>query len=154
RWQEFRAELSRSARPARRTALPAESFYTIIRGYFKFAFLAGAFFAGFEAAESAGAAIDAPHQAAAFVCFAAYLYSSFSGYTDVVLGFARLIEFDLPANFDRPLLSANFLDLWSRWHISLSDWFKLYLFNPLTKEMIAAANRPRLVPWLGAAGYF
>ncbi|MGH7030857.1 MAG: MBOAT family O-acyltransferase [Stellaceae bacterium] len=153
RMQDFSAELARLA-PARVRPLPPETLCPIIRGYFKFIVLAGLFFAGFRWSEGVSPAADAPRQAAAFVLFASYLYVSFSGYTDVVRGVAGLFDFHLPENFDRPYLSANFLDLWSRWHISLSDWFRLYLFNPLTKELIAAANRPRIVPLLGAAGFF
>lgn len=140
------------APPARQ--LPAEAVFAIVRGYFKFAVLAGLFFTAFNASRNLGPAAAALPRAAAFVCFAAYLYVSFSGYTDVVRGVAGLVGFRLPINFDRPLQSANFLDVWSRWHISLSDWFKLYLFNPLTKELIAAAERPRLVPYLGTVGFF
>lgn len=127
----------------------------MVTGYFKFVVAAALFFAGFDWGTRDGAgALDAPHLAAAFVSFAAYLYVSFSGYTDIVRGLGGLLDFRLPENFDRPLLSANFLDLWSRWHISLSDWFKLYVFNPAAKAMIGAADRPSLVPYLGAAGYF
>ena len=68
-------------------------------------------------------------------------------------GVAHLFDFRLPKNFDRPIASTDFLDLWSRWHMTLSEWFKLYLFNPLTKAMIAAVDRPRWVPLLGAGGY-
>ncbi len=153
RMQDFSVELARLA-PAPIDPLPRAALYQIIRGYFKFVVLAGLFFAGFRWSAGGFSAVDAPRQATAFVLFAAYLYVSFSGYTDVARGFAGLFDFDLPENFDHPYSSANFLDLWSRWHISLSDWFKLYLFNPLTKELIAVANRPRIVPFLGAAGFF
>jgi hypothetical protein len=44
--------------------------------------------------------------------------------------------------------------VWTRWHISLSEWFKLYVFNPLTKALIAVNNRPTVVPYLGAIGFF
>lgn len=153
RMQDFSVELARLA-PAPIGPISRPALCQIVRGYFKFVVLAGLLFAGFRWSDGALPAVDAPRQAAAFVLFAAYLYASFSGYTDVVRGFAALFDFCLPENFDRPYASANFLDLWSRWHISLSDWFKLYLFNPLTKELIAAANRPRIVPLLGAAGFF
>jgi D-alanyl-lipoteichoic acid acyltransferase DltB (MBOAT superfamily) len=153
RWQDFSAELSQGLRNPPAPGSP-EAIGSIVRGFFKFIVLAGLFLAAFEWSGSTAAAIDGPRFAAGFLCFAGYLYASFDGYTDVVRGFARLFDFHLPENFDRPIASGDFLDLWSRWHISLSDWFKLYLFNPLTKTMIgAAADRPRLVPLLGAAGY-
>lgn len=60
-----------------------------------------------------------------------FLYANFSGYTDFVIGAARLFRLRLPENFDRPFLAANFIDFWSRWHISLSQWLRSYVFNPL-----------------------
>jgi alginate O-acetyltransferase complex protein AlgI len=152
RVQEFVADLSEPAVSA--TGSPRrQDLRLIITGYFKFTVLAALFFAAF-AWSTRTAATDASQRAAAFISFAAYLYVSFSGYTDVARGFGGLMGFRLPENFDRPLLSANFLDVWSRWHISLSDWFKLYVFNPAAKAMIGAAERPGLIPYIGAAGYF
>jgi D-alanyl-lipoteichoic acid acyltransferase DltB (MBOAT superfamily) len=150
RFEDFATALA-GAPAAPAGALPGAAAHPIVIGYFKLTIVAGAFLAGFEHVAGAAAA---PGRAAAFVAFAGYLYASFSGYTDVARGVARLFGFVLPENFDRPLGSANFLDLWSRWHISLSDWFKLYLFNPLTKALIARAGRPALVPYLGAVGFF
>ena len=151
RWQDFTTELSRVT-PALSSLPPWEAIGAITGGYFKFIVLAGLFLAAFD--WSGGTSfIDAPHSAMAFLCFGGYLYASFAGYTDVVRGVAHLFDFRLPKNFDRPIASTDFLDLWSRWHMTLSEWFKLYLFNPLTKAMIAAVDRPRWVPLLGAGGY-
>lgn len=63
--------------------------------------------------------------------FPLYLYFNFSGYTDIVIGIGRFFRFSLPENFDRPFSSANFIDFWNRWHITLSSWLKTYVFNPL-----------------------
>jgi alginate O-acetyltransferase complex protein AlgI len=127
----------------------------IVTGYLKFTVAAAVFYACF--AWSVGPVASVPPavlDALASLSFAAYLYFSFSGYTDIVRGIGGLIGFDLPENFDRPFAAANFLDFWSRWHISLSDWFKLYVFNPAVKEMISRCGRPALIPYFGAAGYF
>ena len=59
------------------------------------------------------------------------LYCDFSGYTDVALGAGLLFGFRLPLNFDRPALTTSPLDHWRRWHISLHDWLRDYLFIPL-----------------------
>jgi D-alanyl-lipoteichoic acid acyltransferase DltB (MBOAT superfamily) len=67
----------------RQAAPPPAQIYPIVHGYFKFTVVAGLFFAGFRSNAGAAAPIDAPRQAAALVCFAAYLYASFSGYSDV-----------------------------------------------------------------------
>jgi alginate O-acetyltransferase complex protein AlgI len=128
---------------------------TIVTGFFKFAVIAGLFFESFNWTQAPGngwpPAVDL---ALGLLAYAIYLYASFSGYTDIVRGFGGLVGLVPPENFDRPYLSADFLDLWSRWHISLSEWFKLYVFNPLTKALIAVNNRPALVPYLGAVGFF
>ena len=86
--------------------------------------------------------------------FAAWLYFSFTGYMDIVVPAARLAGIAIPENFDRPLRSRNFLDVWSRWHITLSEWFKFYVFNPSLKAMLEAAPRASLAPWLAAATFF
>lgn len=82
------------------------------------------------------------------------LYISFSGYVDVVIGVGRLFGFTLPENFNWPLSSKNFLEFWSRWHISLSDWFKLYLFNPIVKALNHKYLNPKIVPYYGVVAFF
>lgn len=90
----------------------------------------------------------------AVLAFSAHLYASFAGYMGVVIGLGRLLGITVPENFDRPWLAGNFLEFWGRWHISLSEWFKFYLFNPATKELLRVVDRPAAAPWLGAVGYF
>ena len=63
--------------------------------------------------------------------FSVQIYCDFSGYSDCARGIARLFGFRLMLNFDRPYLAANFIDFWRRWHISLSTWFKDYVYIPL-----------------------
>jgi len=82
------------------------------------------------------------------------LFYNFSGYMDIVVGIGFLFGFKLPENFDSPLDSENFLDFWSRWHITLSEWFKLYLFNPIVKALTRRWMRMGLVPYFGVFAYF
>lgn len=63
--------------------------------------------------------------------FSLQIYCDFSGYSDMARGMARLFGFELMLNFDRPYLSRSFSEFWRRWHISLSTWFKDYLYIPL-----------------------
>ena len=63
--------------------------------------------------------------------FAVQIYCDFSGYTDIAIGSARLLGFDLMANFRQPYFSKSIPELWHRWHISLSTWFRDYLYIPL-----------------------
>jgi D-alanyl-lipoteichoic acid acyltransferase DltB (MBOAT superfamily) len=63
--------------------------------------------------------------------FAFQIYCDFSGYSDMAIGVAKMFGVDLMENFKSPYLSRDIRDFWSRWHISLSTWFKDYLYIPL-----------------------
>jgi D-alanyl-lipoteichoic acid acyltransferase DltB (MBOAT superfamily) len=63
--------------------------------------------------------------------FAIQIYCDFSGYTDIAIGCASLLGVHLMDNFRSPYLSASVSEFWSRWHISLSTWFRDYLYIPL-----------------------
>jgi alginate O-acetyltransferase complex protein AlgI len=65
------------------------------------------------------------------LAYAIQIYCDFSGYTDMAIGSARCLGFDLPPNFNLPYLSRNITDFWRRWHISLSTWLREYLYIPL-----------------------
>jgi alginate O-acetyltransferase complex protein AlgI len=65
------------------------------------------------------------------VFFAFQIYGDFSGYTDIALGTARLFGFELMKNFNFPYFSRDIAEFWRRWHISLSSWFKDYVYIPL-----------------------
>jgi alginate O-acetyltransferase complex protein AlgI len=68
---------------------------------------------------------------AAAVGYSLQLYFDFSGYSDMAVGLAWLLGFRFPQNFNSPFKAANISDFWRRWHISLSSWFRDYLFIPL-----------------------
>ncbi|MEM6800268.1 MAG: MBOAT family O-acyltransferase [Bacteroidota bacterium] len=65
--------------------------------------------------------------------FAIQLYCDFSGYSDMAIGTARLLGFKLMRNFNYPFFARDMLDFWRRWHISLTTWFKDYVFLSLSK---------------------
>jgi alginate O-acetyltransferase complex protein AlgI len=65
------------------------------------------------------------------VLFAVQIYGDFSGYSDIAIGTARLFGFKLMTNFRYPYFSRNIGEFWRRWHISLSTWFRDYLYIPL-----------------------
>ncbi len=64
--------------------------------------------------------------------FAIQIYCDFSGYSDIAIGTARIMGFDLMINFRQPYFSKSISELWSRYHISLSTWFRDYLYIPMT----------------------
>jgi alginate O-acetyltransferase complex protein AlgI len=63
--------------------------------------------------------------------FAVQIYCDFSGYSDMAIGAARVLGFDLMKNFERPYFSQSITEFWRRWHISLSSWLRDYLYIPL-----------------------
>lgn len=63
--------------------------------------------------------------------FTVQIYCDFSGYSDIAIGTAKLLGINLMTNFSSPYLSASIKEFWSRWHISLSTWFRDYLYIPL-----------------------
>lgn len=67
----------------------------------------------------------------ATILFAFQIYGDFSGYSDIARGAARVLGFDLMINFNMPYFSKSFSEFWRRWHISLSSWFKEYVYIPL-----------------------
>ena len=92
--------------------------------------------------------------AAASLVYVIYLYYNFSGYMDIVIGIGWLIGLDLPENFNKPFSSRNFLEFWSRWHMTLSGWFKTYVFNPLMKCMINRVQAVSMQPAVGVIAFF
>ena len=67
----------------------------------------------------------------ALYAFTLQIYADFSGYSDIAIGSARLLGYDIPENFDRPYQSKNLGEFWRRWHMTLSTWLRDYLFFPL-----------------------
>lgn len=82
--------------------------------------------------------------------FAIQIYGDFSGYSDMALGTARLLGFELLQNFRFPYFSRDIAEFWRRWHISLSSWFKDYLYIPLggSREGMAKTIRNTFIIFL------
>jgi alginate O-acetyltransferase complex protein AlgI len=72
--------------------------------------------------------------------FAIQIYCDFSGYTDIAIGAARMLGIDLCMNFARPYESASIGEFWRRWHISLSTWFRDYVYLPLGGNRVPIAR--------------
>jgi D-alanyl-lipoteichoic acid acyltransferase DltB (MBOAT superfamily) len=91
---------------------------------------------------------------ASSVLYTGYLYANFAGYMDIVIGVGALAGLRLPENFNQPFAARSFLDFWSRWHMTLSSWFKTYLFNPLLKALAKRYPAGRVAPYLAAVAFF
>jgi alginate O-acetyltransferase complex protein AlgI len=108
------------------------------------------------------AAFDAAAAWLAVLLYAVQIYCDFSGYTDMAIGTARLLGYELCLNFDAPYFASSFTVFWRRWHISLSTWLRDYLYIPLggNRGSTAATYRNLILTmllgglWHGAAWTF
>lgn len=73
--------------------------------------------------------------------FSVQIYADFSGYSDIAIGAARCMGIDLSVNFNRPYFAPNIREFWRRWHISLSSWFRDYVYIPLGGNRKGAARK-------------
>lgn len=71
------------------------------------------------------------------IAYAMQIYFDFSGYSDMAIGLGKMMGFDFLENFNRPYISRTFTEFWRRWHISLSNWMKEYLYIPLGGNRVA-----------------
>jgi len=84
------------------------------------------------------------------VCYMGQIYFDFSGYSDMAIGLGRMFGFHFLENFNYPYISQSITEFWRRWHISLSSWFRDYVYIPLGGSRVSTAKHIRnlLVVWL------
>jgi alginate O-acetyltransferase complex protein AlgI len=85
----------------------------------------------------------------ALVTYMFYIYNQFAGYTDIVRGVSGLFGIQLSRNFNAPFFSKDFSDFWQRWHISLSQWLRDYIYMPISRAFLrrnpSRTNVPNLI---------
>ena len=127
RFPDFRAQLDQRTFSLRRSA---EGLRRFLAGLSKKLILAGAAAAAADRAFAAAA----PDARLAWLGAAAYMlqiYFDFSGYSDMAIGLGNMFGFMTPENFAYPYIAPSITEFWRRWHISLSGWFRDYLYIPL-----------------------
>lgn len=141
RYEDIKEQLDRLSTVKLRHIDAGSVLFRLTLGYAKIAFAAPLLLSahGYWAAQSA---ISAPALALAAIIFIGYVYVNFSGYMDVIVSIGCCFGFNLPENFNRPYLARTYLDIWNRWHITLSRTFQTYLFYPIVRA---------LTPRLGAS---
>lgn len=84
------------------------------------------------------------------IAFAFQIYFDFSGYSDMAIGLGKMFGFEFLENFNYPYIASSITDFWRRWHISLSTWFRDYLYIPLggSRNGMAKTIRNLLIVWL------
>jgi alginate O-acetyltransferase complex protein AlgI len=85
----------------------------------------------FHAVDSTGQGVTLIEAWGGVLAYTFQLYFDFSGYSDMAVGASRLFGITIPLNFNSPFRSRNIAEFWRRWHMSLSDWFRIYLYYPL-----------------------
>jgi alginate O-acetyltransferase complex protein AlgI len=75
------------------------------------------------------------------VCYSLQIYFDFSGYSDMAVGLARIFGFKFPENFNYPYVSRSIKEFWRRWHMSLSAWFRDYVYIPLGGNRVALSRQ-------------
>lgn len=73
------------------------------------------------------------------------IFFDFSGYTDIAIGIGRFLGFRLPENFANPYIKPNLTQFWNSWHMTLTQWFRAYFFNPFTR-FLRSSKHPMPVP--------
>ncbi len=79
--------------------------------------------------------------------YAFQIYFDFSGYTDIALSIAQLLGIKLPENFASPYLKPNLTQFWNNWHMTLTQWFRAYFFNPITR-WLRSWQKPMSIPMM------
>ena len=87
------------------------------------------------------AELSAGHAWLGIVCYTLQIYFDFSGYSDMAIGLGRMFGFRFPENFRWPYVATSITAFWRRWHISLSTWFRDYLYIPLGGNRVSPARR-------------
>ena len=109
---------------------------------------AGALWESCQASQNAGALTVAGGWTGLFA-FGLQIYFDFSGYSDMAIGLGRILGFRFDENFDHPYLSTSVGEFWRRWHMSLTSWFREYLYFPLGGSRAGSAKTLRnlLIVW-------
>ena len=109
-----------------------EGFRLIVFGFFKKVVIADTIAASVNAAFAASTPVQScSYWWVIMIMFAFQIYCDFSGYTDIARGLGKWMGYEFPVNFSTPYISSSFREFWQRWHISLSTWFRDYVYISL-----------------------
>ena len=129
RYRDIAQEIDERAASPEQTASGLRRFAV---GLGKKVLIANTMGAAADAVFGAGAAgLNAPAAWIGAVAYLMQIYYDFSGYSDMAIGLGRMFGFHFRENFDHPYLASSVQDFWRRWHISLSSWFRDYVYIPL-----------------------
>lgn len=136
RASEFLPQLSRMLRP--QASQVYSGLAQLLRGFVKKVLIADHLATLADPVFAAPELYAWPTVVLAVLAYTGQIYGDFSGYSDIAIGSARLLGFELPENFRHPYLSRSPGDFWRRWHITLSTWLRDYLYIPLGGNRVGA----------------
>lgn len=125
----FLPQMGRSIGPSRERLAAGASLF--MQGVVKKLFIADRMASIADPVFATPGVFDTPTTWCAVIAYTIQIYCDFSGYSDMAIGTARMIGYDLPENFNMPYLSRSVTEFWRRWHMTLSTWLKDYLYIPL-----------------------
>lgn len=96
---------------------------------------------------NAGQFVSAPWAWAALFLYSFQIYFDFSGYSDIAIGLGNLIGIHLPENFNHPYRKPDIAKFWNNWHMTLTQWIRSYVFNPMTRSFRSNKEQP-MAQWL------
>lgn len=129
RFGAFAAQLEE--RPPLTAARAAGGLRRFTVGFAKKVLIAGLVAPVADSAFSLGAGLDCRMAWLGAAAYTIQIYFDFSGYSDMAIGLGQVLGFHTPENFQYPYISASITEFWRRWHISLSSWFRDYLYIPM-----------------------
>ncbi|HEY2980280.1 MAG TPA: MBOAT family O-acyltransferase [Anaerolineales bacterium] len=139
----YRSLADQLAEPTVSRELVAEGIRRFLQGFAKKVLIADVLAKLVNAVFDQSGAMIQPHIAwLALAAYALQIYFDFSGYTDMAIGLGRMMGFRFIENFNYPYISQSIGEFWRRWHISLSSWFRDYVFYPLERRRIRFIGQP------------
>jgi len=142
-----------SARPAgSRTEMASKGLFLFTQGLAKKVVFADSFGAVADAGFASVASLSCVEAWVFSLAYTMQIYFDFSGYSDMAVGAAWILGFDIPQNFKAPYISKSISEFWQRWHISLSNFITSYLYMPIVRSMGRATLATSAVATLLAMG--
>ncbi len=157
RYQDFELQTDRLVEVRLSEKQLLENFSRLVNGLIKLAVVSKIITNLISTCEAHEIATRLPWFSFLFVSFfyMLFIYMNFSGYMDIAIGIGSIFGFHLPENFNFPSVANNFMEFWSRWHMSYSSWFKTYCFNPIVKFFMSRfGHRKKIAPYWGVIAFF
>jgi D-alanyl-lipoteichoic acid acyltransferase DltB (MBOAT superfamily) len=133
RWKQIVPQLNRTESSRPNAENIARGVYIFVVGLFKKAVLADTFFRWADAGFNYSHSLSLVGSWVAALAFTFELYFDFSGYTDMAIGAALVLNINVPQNFNAPFRAQSIIDFWRRWHITLSNFITTYLYTPILR---------------------